>query len=412
MSHRRSFYLQAPVGNNIPIVFRRQAEAEAALGFNAITDWRPYWYGSGTMALAAAVRTACKRSDSDYPLVALAAYGCPDLVSAILYAGAKPVFIDLAEGGLGMDLALLSGAIANNSHICAVIGTDLFGIPEKWKELRQISLDAKATLVQDCAQSLQHRTAFPGELNADLVAFSFGRGKPVCLQGGGALLVRKGASIDVFSSLDRIRNFSDESTNRFYLLRSYLYNAMIRPRFYSLLSLMMGDRLGQTRFIPLRKISGLSARDIDIANSSLEIFWRDHMDKSAEVAAVADKLVSEFSDQIQRLLPTKSECPNERIYSRLPLLTKSANIRARMIANLAMSGISATPMYKRILPDIVSEASRPSPDRNYPVARRLADRLITFPVHNRLSNEDIDGIASSLRASLDSDRSNSVAQAL
>ena len=84
----------------------------------------------------------------------------------------------------------------------------------------------------------------------------------------------------------------------------------------------------------------------------------------------------------------------------MPLVTKSPDMRDKLVRELVSNGISATAMYKRILPDIVDAQERSDEIVNYPNALHMADRLLTVPVHNRLSSRDIDVISDVLSACL------------
>ena len=162
----------------------------------------------------------------------------------------------------------------------------------------------------------------------------------------------------------------------------------------------MGDRLGQTVFIRLDAIQRLSEVDIARANVAIEYLWDRHKDKSAEIVKAVRKVIQEFPSQVQELLPRQENDLADRLYSRLPLLMRSVSIRDMTIANLAKNGICATAMYGRILPDIVNDSDSTQLRHDFPIARRLADRLITLPVHIRLTAEDVNVIASTLRVTL------------
>jgi len=134
MANRWRLYLQSPVGNRTPTESLARGENGDAQGLSAVTGWSSYCYGSGTMALAVAVKAACARAKDDKPKVALAAYGCPDVVAAIQFAGAEPLYIDSEYDRLNMDPVQLFRVLGENQNICAVIGTDLFGVSEKVAE--------------------------------------------------------------------------------------------------------------------------------------------------------------------------------------------------------------------------------------------------------------------------------------
>ena len=393
-------YLQAPVGNCTSIDGLVSSRRVATEGLSAVRGWSSYWYDSGTMALAIAVQAARITLEKQKPAVVLAAYGCPDVVAAIKFAGAEPLYVDLEHGRVNMDPAEVRCTIEENKNICAVIGTDLFGISENWEALKSMRFDKKPVFIQDCAQSIQPKPIFSGSLQGDFVAFSFGRGKPVCLLGGGALMVSDTAPENVIHALKRSNQISSKSAGGPSKLRLQAYNILLNPRVYSLLAMILGKRLGRTRFTPLkavRQLAGSSARKVD---SSVEWFWNHHLDQCKALDAAITPILRGSSGTIRTLIPIESGDYSRRTYLRMPLVTKSPDMRDKLVRELVSNGISATAMYKRILPDIVDAQEMSDEIVNYPNARHMADRLLTIPVHNRLSSRDIDMIADVLRACL------------
>jgi len=358
-------------------------------GLSALTGWVPYWYGSGTMALAVAVKAACVNVKSGNPKVVLAAYGCPDLVAAIRFAGATPHYVDLEIDRLNMDPVQLRRVLEEDRDICAIIGSDLFGVSENWEVLKSSCPEPRPVLIQDCAQSLQSKLAFRDNLHGDVVVFSFGRGKPLCLLGGGALLVADSVPCDIANALQLANHGTDESRVRFSKFKMAFYNFLINPRLYSLLAMVMGKRLGEIRYIPLlsvERMSMITASDVDAA---VEWFWSNHADNFAALFTALLPILQDFGDEISTLIPTETEKEGERIFLRMPLLIRSPEMRDELIRELIANGISATTMYKRVLPDIVGPQDVPVKKDDHPVARHLADRLVTLPVHSRLSRRDI-----------------------
>ena len=178
------FYQLPPVGNPVRLSDGRNDESLLQEVFSPYT---PGFFDSGTSALAASILAAVNVKGASKPEVILPAYGCPDLISAVVFAGAKPVLVDLEAERPWMDLEQVSAHITG--HTVAVIAASLCGIPERLGALRQITEQAELLLIEDSAQ------LFPGSIDeanwqGDLVVISFGRGKPVSLLGGGAVLFR------------------------------------------------------------------------------------------------------------------------------------------------------------------------------------------------------------------------------
>ena len=169
-----------PVGNPIHL-------HKAQVDFTQFQPFQVDFYHSGTSALAAAI-IACKKLKSDVENnaeIILPAYGCPDLISAILYAGAKPVLVDLDPNTPWMSLSAISQAITEKT--IAIVAVRFLGISERMQQLRDICCTHKLALIEDSAQGFpvtSPATYWRGDFNI----LSFGRGKPVNLLTGGAVL--------------------------------------------------------------------------------------------------------------------------------------------------------------------------------------------------------------------------------
>ena len=120
------FYQLPPAGNRLCLSGAGKDESGHE---NAFSPYMPVFYQSGTASLAAAIGAAIRNKPTEKPEVILPAYGCPDLVSAAVFAGAKPVLVDLENDRPWMNLEQLSASI--NSNTVAVVAVDLLGIPER-----------------------------------------------------------------------------------------------------------------------------------------------------------------------------------------------------------------------------------------------------------------------------------------
>ena len=134
------FYQLPPVGNPILLSGRNKDESVVE---SALLPYQPRFFDSGTSALAAAILCAVGLKKVREPEVLLPAYGCPDLVSAVLYAGAKPVLVDLEVDRPWMDLDSLERKITANT--VAIIGVALLGIQDRMEQLRVLAPPRKIT---------------------------------------------------------------------------------------------------------------------------------------------------------------------------------------------------------------------------------------------------------------------------
>ena len=116
--------------------------------------------------------------------VILQAFTCIVVPNAILWTGAKPVYVDVEKDSFQMSVADLRLKI--NAKTKAIIVQHTFGYPDDIKKIRSIAKDKSIFLVEDCAHSLgnKYEHSFLGTFG-DAAIFSFGRDKVVSSVFGG-----------------------------------------------------------------------------------------------------------------------------------------------------------------------------------------------------------------------------------
>ncbi len=392
MNNRSSFYLQAPVGNRSYAGWGRAVASEAATGLTGLEGWSVNWLASGTMSLAAALIVAVARKPSVGPKVLVPAYGCPDLISAVRYAGAEPVYVDMRDDESRMDLSIARQHAADRDDVVAIIGVDLFGIPEDWIGLRKLSDEYNVFLVQDCAQSFQTQETLRRELYGDAVVFSFGRGKPVCCLTGGALLLREASNRQPMEAVAELRRQHGEVSPGISRTMNSLYNVLLVPIVYAQLAKIMGSSLGQTRYIPLMTLRFLRSDVACVLDNAVAAYWALHRDSGDVVFDVLAPSLNNNRSEVIRIVAGVDKLSIRRRLSRLPLLVRDARSRERIVAALKRSGISSTTMYSRTLPEIVAEHDGVENCERLPAAQMFANSLLTLPLHDRLTDHDIERI--------------------
>lgn len=376
------FYQLPPVGNPI----RLHAQADAS-DLSLAVSYQRQFYASGTAALAAAVIAAIKQTDKNAPEIILPAYGCPDLISAVVYAGAKPVLVDLEIDRPWLGLSQLSSAITENT--AAIIAVDLFGIPERWSQLREVIAQRNIVLIEDSAQY------FPADdvqqdWQGDMVVLSFGRGKPVSLLGGGAVLTKSSV---LYEHLPKHPgNASGFIQRRSFSLKARLYNAMISPLVYWLPQALPFLHLGETRYHKLPGIEAMDQVRLDLLKGNISAYQDD-----ARAIARCDD-ISSMLDSLGKIhnLPRLCELTITRRLLRYPLLLDETT-RDRVYQKLKQAGLGVSIMYPASLPNITGLQGVIDDRQNFPNAEMFASRLLTLPTHSHVSDKDIEKMNTMLK---------------
>ena len=366
-----------PAGNSIAL--RRGGVLPTFDGY------RPVWLNSGTAALALALRLArARRSDVTTPEVVLPGYACPDLVAAAAFAGVTPVLADVGADDPAYDPVALAAALGPST--VAVVAVNFLGIRERLADIRALLAErADALLIEDNAQWFPEPLPQPA-LTGDLVCLSFGRGKPVSLLGGGALLVRE-------TLLPLLAEPAPSVAGNGYAVaaKAVAYNQLLRPALYQLLSRNPWLRLGQTRFKPLPAMEAIDPARLALLPANIQRHLQRPDDAQRQLRAILAgreglrDLAAAAGARCGRLL-------------RYPVLCENAAARDRLWSRLQQAGLGATAMYQRALPAIDGVAGRVAATAPLPGAVAFADCLLTLPVHAGVRPHHHQRLAALLRA--------------
>lgn len=385
-----------PVGSRVPW--------PAAEFGDFVAPWARHYestfVNSGTAALSLAVKLSIdNKRTPQKPEVILPAYGCPDLVAAVVAQGAQPVLVDLVEGRPWMDLQAVTSALTENT--VAIIAVGFLGIPERLFALRRITDKNTVMLIEDSAQVFPPFSCENGL--ADYLVLSFGRGKPINLMGGGALLVRKDHSeriaIDGASVLTDLPEV-EISANSAWRFRRWLFNILLTRPVYGVMERMPFLGIGQTVFHPLTAIE----RRIP-AEGLLEAGVTGYMSRKnggAEypkaLLGLAGKGWVQLASECFSGAAVEGLAPASPILLRYPLLAPSREIRDKALFELNRAGIGASSFYGQALPAIdgLSEFVNVAAS-TFSNACDFADRLVTLPSHDDLRIEDINAVAGILQ---------------
>jgi dTDP-4-amino-4,6-dideoxygalactose transaminase len=380
-----------PVGR--PIVSRRGAIPTPSAPWGA-APWLAAgpcarFYASGTAALAAAIAAAVAEGDGPREVL-LPAYGCPALVAATLWAGGTPTLVDLEPDSVRMDPGALEERLRARTA-AAVVATHFLGFSERVATLATLCHRHGVRLIEDSAQAVpraSHASA------ADATVYSFGRGKPVSVMGGGAAVVRRNKLLDRLPWPEAPPRRAARGWRT--RLEVAGYNIAIRPLPFRLLSSAPGSRIGATRYQPLERLEPADPERLAWLQAKfepdVEASGRAGRDLSAALAASPDAPVIDLAKRMD--MPADREC-----LLRYPLLTRDRETRERALKSLRRAGLGGSSMYGAAMPNVPHIPEPVCSAGRFVHAETLADRLLTLPTHPGVGARHVEAMVGILRQS-------------
>jgi dTDP-4-amino-4,6-dideoxygalactose transaminase len=372
-----------PAGHQIDAVtaFRcLTAPAAPASGFLPCAEFEgAVLTRSGTAALTLALQALGKlRSGSE---VILPAYTCPSVAAAVIKAGLRPVLCDVRPDSFLMDPAWLEARIGDDT--LAIIPVHLFGIPEDLRTIRKLADQNGIALVEDATQAYGNTCdGDPVGAIGDLGVFSFGRGKPLSLMTGGALVVNRA---ELREAIDRPGLATPSMRYKLMLL---LYAIFFNPRLFWIPAGLPGLRLGDTYFTLDIDLSGPEPAMYRIGNE-LHAAWERIRARRLELSKIYRDVLSG--------VPTCSLPGSDRddpgtALLRFPILAADGRERDGILTAMKKEGLGATGMYPVPLNRLPGLSEYFPKDEFYPEAQSISERLITLPLHEHVTERDIDSI--------------------
>jgi dTDP-4-amino-4,6-dideoxygalactose transaminase len=356
-----------PVGEPVPIFPQRARSLAWPEGYRVL------WMDSGTSALAVAARYLVEKSGKPTPAIVLPAYTCPDVVSAVVWAGARPVLVDTLPGLPWLDEAQLD--VHRDESWIGVVAPHFLGLAAPLASLRNWCESEGMGLIEDSAQLSPRSPAF--QPTADLVVLSFGRGKPIPA-GGGALLVRQAHEARVLEIVGQLPEATGSPAS--WRLRAAIQDFAITRPGYRLVKSLPGLHVGETRFKPLATPRRLSSGPARLA-ADVIAGWRH------DSHGIASDLAGIVAEAGWTSLPARCGWEAEPLL-RFPVLLEDAAACRRAFTRLEPLGLGVTRMYEDILPRI---DGMPSMEvcGTLPNARSFAASLLTLPVHSGVTPKDL-----------------------
>ena len=350
---------------------------------------------SGTTALYLAL-ISLKGLSSKYEVI-IPAYTCPSVLAAIIKAGLKPVLCDLDEEKSNFNFNELKNKISN--HTLAIISVHLFGIPEDSSRINNLTSSYRVFHIEDAAQSFgtlisnnsdNIRSESVLGSTGDIGIYSFGRGKPLTLMQGGVLTTNSDDIAKVL--LQKVNELDHQSATETFLiiLKALLYSIFLHPRLYWIPQHLPFLKLGDTIFNLNFKI-----KRMDAFTSVLGIVMIEHIAKITMIRAKKEGLIFQKLSSFRDYFLTNGQ--NTSHLLRFPLLMKNKQQKELVLSELKRGGVGATGLYPAPLNLFKDTKKYFHGNDHYKNAQSFSERILTLPLHDYITEKDIDKIKNTMK---------------
>jgi dTDP-4-amino-4,6-dideoxygalactose transaminase len=364
---------------------------------------------SGKAALAIILR-ALKDIQPERDEVLIPAFTCYSVPSAIVRTGLKIKLCDISPDTLDLDFKQLSGILSTHSapqpvnkpdkhkepdqpnepnepnkpisRLLCIIPTHLFGIPSHIGKIRKLLHDPHVTIVEDAAQAMgaEWKGKKLGTFG-DISFFSLGRGKAFSAVEGGIILTDRSDIADKVSArMESLRDYCPvELTSLF--CKAISLCLFVHPSLYWFPRLMPFLKLGETIYDPHFKMKNMSAFQAGLARDwqrKLRGFKQIRAENSMAWASVVR------TNELTKYVTKNGSHPG---VIRFPVKIDGGLLRARILRRSNTMGLGIMPTYPDSI-DRIPEMGDYFESQSFPLAKQVADHLITFPTHPFVTRSD------------------------
>ena len=318
-------------------------------------------------------------------------FTCVVVPNAVLYRGARPVYVDIEDTSFTMDVSDIAKKITGRTK--AIIVQHTYGIPAEMDAIMSIAVRGGIPVIEDCAHALgsTYKDRIVGSIGA-AAFFSSQWSKPYTTGMGGMAvsadrsLCLKLASIQARYSRPGLKEVS------LLRLQMSIYNKFFVPRLF---------------WMAMRMLNVLSKTGLFIASSSQEELlgakpagYEKRMSEFQalrgviELSQLGDNLVSreQLADRYSRLLRESGLKPvtippgSRPVLLRYPLLVKN---KPAVLAEAQRRAIEIGSWFDSVL----HPSGSPLKTMGYlpgqcPVAERVVQHMVNLPLHRRVSEYD------------------------
>ncbi|RJR15554.1 aminotransferase class I/II-fold pyridoxal phosphate-dependent enzyme [Candidatus Microgenomates bacterium] len=353
--------------------FKREYKTDTAVAFNA-----------GRSALLALLQ-AFGIGQGDEVLIQ--AFTCVAVPNSILWAGARPVFVDTDKT---LNFSVKDAEKKLTTKTKAVIVQHTFGMPADLDAIKAFCKKHKLLLIEDCAHSLGawYKNKQVGTIG-DAAFFSFGRDKVISsVFGGVAIVANKQVG-------QRLRATQEACGNNSYL---WVFQQIMHPVAMSVILPLYSIGIGKALLVVLQKLHLLSfpVYRLEKMTKKPAVFPRKlpnalgflalaQLRKLHQLNKTRAKFAAFYQEKLRNGPDDLVEVREGAVFLRFPLLSSRAQ---ELLFQMKKQGIIAGNWYRSVVdPKGVLLTKAGYEPGSCPEAEKAAELIINLPTYPTLTQE-------------------------
>jgi dTDP-4-amino-4,6-dideoxygalactose transaminase len=358
---------------------------------------RIFLYWKGRVALYSIIKTMELEKDDEVIIPALT---CVVVPNAIIYAGLKPIYVDIDETTFNMDVSLIESSITNKTK--AIVCQNTFGLSSNIEKILSIANKYNLFTIEDCTHGFGgYYNGKPNGSYCDAAFYSTQWNKPFSTGIGGFLVTRNDALFSKVKELESEKlkpGIGEISLLKFLLLfRKIFINKYTQPvlvsvyRFLSKYNFMLGSNQGEE----LNSAEMPKNYFKDISNVQIKTGIKN-LNRLKELNRLRFKNANDYTNFLKsnNRKYVKEEYFKNHMFLKYPLLVKdreSFNAAARSM-KVVLGDWFISPLHpvEGELDQWFFENSK------FPVASRLAKSLVNLPTDIKNNSKVIEFLKENL----------------
>jgi len=341
---------------------------------------RVFLYWKGRVALYAILKSLdLKKGDE----VIIPAFTCVVVPNAIIYAGLKPVYVDISPATYNMDVNLIEKKITSRTKV--IICQNTFGLSSDLESIILLAKKYNLFTIEDCTHGFGgFYNGKPNGSNCDAAFFSTQWNKPFSTGIGGFLVVNNGTLLDRLKDVEK-QKIKPELIEKLLLnlllvFRKYFVNKYTQfflvnvYRFLSRYNLTVGSNRGEelnSINMPIDYYKDISRVQINKGIKSLRNIFRLNELRKKDAFQYTKYLKSKNKNHVE-----ENDFANH-IFLKYPLLVKDRDLFFELAQK---SNINLGDWFLSPLHPVRDKLNQWGLIRNeYPVASSIAEKIVNLP---------------------------------